>query len=341
MERGLISVIIPIFNADRYLRYCIDSVIRQTYQRLEVFLIDDGSNDSSASICEEYSCIDKRVIFIHRDHEGVSSARNYGIEIAKGEWITFVDADDALEPDALERLLSFSDQNDIICCSCSVIDGGDVIKNHFFPENRVFSENKEDLFLQLLDSKYLQKGKVYTAIGTPWGKLYSRQFLLDKGLLFDTSLVRAQDNIFNMYAFKYAKKIHYINECLYIYRCEHISEFAKEYNYKWYDWLLALQLAREEAMKKLALTHNERINKAYTGATVDNLVYLMRIGVFNKKNPARFEEKVKKADRVVNMPCFKVLDERCVNQKRIKTRGYYCLIKHRRYKLLDLITRFG
>ena len=92
-----ISVNIPVYNTEKYLHRCIDSVLAQTYQDLELLLIDDGSKDSSGAICDEYAAQDARVKVFHKENGGVSSARNVGLDHAQGEWITFVDSDDYIE----------------------------------------------------------------------------------------------------------------------------------------------------------------------------------------------------------------------------------------------------
>ena len=101
----MISIIVPVYNTEKYLRRCIDSVLAQTYQDFELLLIDDGSKDSSGAICDEYAAQDARVRVFHKENGGVSSARNVGLDNARGEWITFVDADDWIESDMLELLL--------------------------------------------------------------------------------------------------------------------------------------------------------------------------------------------------------------------------------------------
>ena len=103
MEK-LISVIIPVYNVELYLRRCVDSVINQTYKLLEIILVDDGSTDSSGKICEEYSKTDNRIKVIHKTNGGLSDARNAGIEICKGDYITFVDSDDWIDPDLVKHL---------------------------------------------------------------------------------------------------------------------------------------------------------------------------------------------------------------------------------------------
>ena len=104
-----ISVIIPVYNTEKYLRRCIDSVLAQTYQDFELLLIDDGSKDSSGAICDEYASQDTRVRVFHKENGGVSSARNLGLDHARGEWITFVDADDWMADDMLQQMLDTAD----------------------------------------------------------------------------------------------------------------------------------------------------------------------------------------------------------------------------------------
>lgn len=105
MEK-LITIIVPVYNVAPYLRTCIDSIIQQTYKNLEIILVDDGSTDESSSICDEYIQKDNRVVVIHKENGGLSEARNVGIDIAKGDYIGFVDSDDFIEPDMYEVLYS-------------------------------------------------------------------------------------------------------------------------------------------------------------------------------------------------------------------------------------------
>ena len=104
MENELISIIVPIYNVENYLRMCLDSIQNQTYQNFECLLINDGSPDNSAEICREYVAKDARFRYFEKENGGLSSARNYGIERAEGSFITFVDSDDWLEANSLEIL---------------------------------------------------------------------------------------------------------------------------------------------------------------------------------------------------------------------------------------------
>ncbi|MDE6851318.1 MAG: glycosyltransferase [Lachnospiraceae bacterium] len=114
---GLISVIVPVYNVKNYLHRCIDSIINQTYSNLEIILIDDGSTDDSGQICDSYQDIDKRIRVFHKKNGGASSARNLGLDKARGEFIGFVDSDDYIRKDMYESLYSgMKDDVDIVCC---------------------------------------------------------------------------------------------------------------------------------------------------------------------------------------------------------------------------------
>ena len=228
----LVSIIIPIFNMEEHLRECLESILHQSYQNIQIILVDDGSMDSSGTICQEYVKNDKRFELYRQKNGGVAAARNFGLSKAEGSWIMFVDPDDKVEIDIIEKLFRVSnDQTDIICCCCKVNIGEDFIVDHFLDSDRLFSnfDEKTTLLCQLMDDKYNHPGHAYTAIGVPWGKLYRKSFLDDNKLVFDESLLRMQDLIFNAYAFYYARQIFYLNKPLYIYRFDHISRFLTDY----------------------------------------------------------------------------------------------------------------
>ena len=119
-----VSIIVPVYNTERFLNRCIDSVLAQTYSDWELLLVDDGSTDSSGSICDEYATQDSRIRVFHKENGGVSSARNLGLDYARGEWITFVDSDDYIAPDMIEKLYETQKRNnaDITVCGYRWVD---------------------------------------------------------------------------------------------------------------------------------------------------------------------------------------------------------------------------
>jgi glycosyltransferase involved in cell wall biosynthesis len=106
----LISVIVPVYNVEKYLERCVQSVMNQTYKRLEIILVDDGANDSSPQICDQLALIDKRIQVIHKPNGGLSSARNAGVEKATGDFITFIDSDDWIALDTYEYCIKLLDE---------------------------------------------------------------------------------------------------------------------------------------------------------------------------------------------------------------------------------------
>lgn len=168
MQVPLISVIVPVYNVENYLRQCLDSIIRQTYQHLEIILIDDASTDTSTAICQEYVNKDKRIRMIRvPSNLGVSNSRNLGLENMTGEFVIFVDSDDYLNTDMIEQLyqLAITEQADIVL--------GDYYR--FIEENGSFLiHNYEDFYETLSFEDYLDR--VFTGATdnyiTVWGKLF-------------------------------------------------------------------------------------------------------------------------------------------------------------------------
>lgn len=113
---SLVTVIVPVYNVEIYLKKCIESILYQTYENIEIILVDDGSTDNSGAICDEYLHKDSRIIVIHKDNGGLGSARNAALNVCKGEYIAFIDSDDWVEKDFVERLLEYSDENTLVCC---------------------------------------------------------------------------------------------------------------------------------------------------------------------------------------------------------------------------------
>ena len=140
MNKSLITIIIPVYNVEPYIHRCLDSVINQTYKNLEIILIDDGSTDKSGSICDEYKKKDSRIIVIHQKNQGVSAARNAGLDICKGEYISFIDSDDYVDKKFAEKLINNIQtyKTDIAICGMFLINQDFTLKSVFnvLPEGK-------------------------------------------------------------------------------------------------------------------------------------------------------------------------------------------------------------
>lgn len=219
-----VSVVIPIYNQEHYLRACLDSLLKQTFTSFEVLAVNDGSTDASAAIVQEYERREPRFHLIDKPNGGVSSARNAGIAHARGQWICFIDPDDDVAADYLQTLydatLGSDDSPDIVMSTCIACDGARKSRQHFFPEpfTACTPHEKKPLYHQLLDGSFQQSKGFVTAIGVPWGKLYLHSFLTANGLHFDPQLTRMEDNLFNIQAFHAARRIMYLDYAGYYYR---------------------------------------------------------------------------------------------------------------------------
>ena len=201
-----VSVIVPVYNAEKYLCKCVDSIVAQTYPNLEILLIDDGSTDKSPEICDEYQKRNKIIKVIHKKNGGVSSARNVGIEISTGKYVCFIDADDYVESNFIKALI------DSCFCDCDLVISGMI---YDFGKKKTKSSIEKDIAVSLYEFKNLFD-KLYKMCLTnsPWAKLYNKNLL--NGLAFDESVSLGEDLLFNYL---------YLNKCKNIF----ISQYSGYY----------------------------------------------------------------------------------------------------------------
>ena len=203
----LLSVIIPVYNAEKYIKDCITSIMRQTYDNLEVLLIDDGSSDKSGQICEQMSSCDNRISTVHIDNKGVSFARNIGVSLAKGDYISFVDSDDQLAPNMFEALIDASMDGSIDIIQCGyyfVSPNGNVLSEYSF-EELIENENKRwNLFLP--------EKKISNSV---WNKIFHRRVF--SRVHFDETIRIGEDFKYVLQCCSLANKIRLIPFPLYFY----------------------------------------------------------------------------------------------------------------------------
>lgn len=181
-----ISVIVPVYNTEKYLRRCVDSILAQTYTDFELLLVDDGSTDGSGAICDEYAALDPRVRVFHKPNGGVSSARNFGLDHARGQWITFADSDDKMCEAHLEDLAKYSQYD--------------------FRANDYRCNNDELPHDSLPDKNYSEEVEIGECIATyfnqhfrmPWGKRFRADAINKYNIRFNTAITIGEDLIFNL-----------------------------------------------------------------------------------------------------------------------------------------------
>ena len=208
MKIPLVSVIVPVYKAEKWLRRCVDSILAQTMENFELLLIDDGSPDSSGDICDEYAANDSRVRVFHKENGGVSSARQKGLENARGEYIIHCDPDDWVENNMLEEMIKCAKENDVDMVICDYysenIDGEELIYN------------KQDLQQEETSYSVLNKLINQKIHGACWNKLIRRDCLKGIGF-YPFDLIYAEDQLFNAKVLKQYIKIGYLNKAYYHY----------------------------------------------------------------------------------------------------------------------------
>lgn len=217
----LISVIVPVYKSEPYLAQCLLSIANQTYQELEVILIDDGSPDRCGDICEQYAQHDNRFRIVHQLNRGVSAARNRGIELASGDWLTFADADDWLEPDMLYRLLDSVFMHNGIAMAV-----GNTYKNYASAQVRLMDgsgafivQNRNEMMASVLSGSGLEGADMRG----PCGKLYSHSTIKNNAIRFNPSLNYGEDMIFNLQVLNQIDKIVVNKNAHYHYRMNTFS----------------------------------------------------------------------------------------------------------------------
>lgn len=169
----MVSVVIPVFNVAKYLSVCLDSILNQTFKNLDIILVDDGSTDSCPQICDEYAMIDSRITVIHQENGGLSEARNTGINVAKGEYITFVDSDDMLDTDMIDylyrKLIEYD--ADLVQCQLSRIDEEGNVVGKYTTLSDVLVENNHACMKTMLSDLRFNT--------TAWAKLYKTTMFKD------------------------------------------------------------------------------------------------------------------------------------------------------------------
>lgn len=229
----LISVILPIYNVDKYLKQCLDSILNQTYKNLEIILVDDGSKDNSGKICDKYSKKDNRIKVIHKRNGGVSSARNTGLHVATGEYISFIDPDDFVEPYFIEKMHALMVENDCDIVQCDFfryVDGNiidEIVENSKVEKISVYEFQK-----RLYTDNYIQTAVL-------WDKIY-KKYIFDN-IIFPEGKINEDEAKIHEIIDACNSDVIVTNQRWYYYRSAPNSIMKKKYNVSRLDIIPAMQ----------------------------------------------------------------------------------------------------
>jgi len=233
-----VSIIVPVYNTERYLHRCIDSILSQTFLDFELLLIDDGSRDCSGKICDFYSQNDSRIKVFHKRNNGVSSARNFGIKQSSGDYITFIDSDDYVSSDYLDKLIDCRKHCQLSVSGCYLVSDG-VDTDCQFGIPGVYNLNE---FVSTLDSNL-----DIAPFRSPWAKLFMSEIIKSNKIFFDEDMTIGEDTCFFFSYLLLCNNISISNSCTYYWRVPEndISKYSlsfKKFIYHYSEMVSSISL---------------------------------------------------------------------------------------------------
>ena len=269
---SLVSIIVPIYNAELYVSECIDSILKQTYTNFELLLINDGSTDNTSYICKKYNKDDNRIHYIEKKNEGVSIARNIGLKHASGDYVIFIDSDDIVKPNYLQLLID-KKENDLVVSGFTAQYNNQIIRESKFLNSIIVLNHSNNLLDKVL------------IFGTPWAKLFKLEIIRRYNIQFNPKLSLHEDHLFYFEYIKYIQSISTIEDVMYIYinrsNGQSLSRDSKQNSA---DKLLAYNLLSTE-LRKIIDRNNIKISNI-----PQTLNFLIRIFI-SALNSAILEKK--------------------------------------------------
>lgn len=302
----LISIVIPVHNAEKYLEKCLESIISQTYLNLEIILVNDSSTDRSENICFEFMEKDKRIKYFYHNESSAGLSRNYGIDKASGEYIIFVDADDFMEKQMCEKMYNAILENNSQACFCSYNELSDTRRNKIFSKGpNIITYNHKDIKNDLIYSTiYVENNLTKLPLYAVWNGIYKLEIIKRYNIKFlDENNCLSEDSIFNYTYINRCIKVTVINDALYnhiLYNKNSIcSTYSARYNNidLWYNYILNLSSKENINYEKIEYYLSERY--------IEFTIVRMRQEILLKK--VDFLSKVKKINEILKNENLKKL----------------------------------
>lgn len=272
-----VSIIVPVYNSENYLARCIDSILAQKFADFELILVNDGSKDNSGKICNQYAQIDSRIIVIHKENGGVSSARNKGLEIANGEWISFVDSDDTIDNSFYSSLIETNLDVDLIICGYKEINPtSNIINNILYniPSEQIY--NKAEILKHIISSTFTNSNLTNSCCS----KIYKNSIIKIYSLKF-SNRKRGEDWLFNIEYLQLINTAIYYNQPLYNYHRNAMSAMARPLTNQFELWV-----ENRNIRQKLIINYNIPIElHEYNFIWVEKVInYMFEILNYNSVN---------------------------------------------------------
>lgn len=333
-----VSIIVPVYNVEAYLEQCIQSLIHQTYENCEFIFVNDGSPDHSDVILERYAQMDSRIQIIRQENQGLSGARNRGLEAATGEYVVFQDSDDWLDVETIAAAMDFSEGNNLDVVLWSYISEyeGKSIPRPLFDAQSIVWDDAKQIHCRIvgLTGEELSQPHKADACVTAWGKLYRRD-VIGNCRFVDTKRIGTEDALFNIYVFGNAKRVGYLPDTYSHYRKTNETSLTSGFKPH-------LAACWEELYRLMEEYLNEHDCEKVFYQALANRVCLSMIGIgLNElRNPAGFFKQAENLRSILRKPrweaAFQTLDFRYLP---FNWKVFFLLCKYRQTELLVLMLK--
>ncbi|MBP2046668.1 glycosyltransferase [Methanobacterium aggregans] len=325
MNEIKVSVVIPVYNVEKYLKQCLESLINQTLSEIEIICVNDGSTDGSLEILEEYTEKDDRVRVINKKNGGIASARNRGMEFATGDYMGFVDSDDWIKLNMYEKLYENAQLygSDIVMCSAHRFD--DI--THETCDLPYFTlERFDETFDNSIFTPDKTKDFFFDICVTPWNKLYKSKFLEETGVIFHEGL-DFEDPLFFYETYLKASKLSLVRDFLYFYRVNRSGSFITSANERFFDIVEMFDLTEDVLFK--TGNHNTYL-VAFSNLRISNTLW--RYDQVAEKYKAKFFDIIKENFKKMNPLCIDSLDT-------WNTKRYQNILNSNNYREYELLKK--
>ena len=334
MRKGVITVILPIYNVEKYLNRCITSVVNQTYSNLEIILVDDGSPDRCPQICDEWSKKDNRIKVIHKKNEGLGFARNTGIENSTGEFICFFDSDDYVALDTVEKAyrVALKEKAEIVTFGYNQVKSDGKIKNTFIPHPRKLLYEGDEIqreFLINMIGPNMHTGEVTNLWMSMCGALFSMKLIQKNGWRLVSEREIISEDIYSLLIlYKRVKKVAVLPESLYFY-CENVESLTHTYKKDRYEKIKHFYSACLKTCDDL--NYCSEVQQQLKYPFLSNTIAAMKM-VVSAENQSE-KEKLKILKNIIEDEILqKVLHEMPLEKERPARRLLLSFIRKKRYR---------
>ena len=322
----LISIIVPVYNVEKYLRQCLDSLIKQTYKNIEIVIIDDGSTDNSGKICDEYEKKNKNIKVIHKKNEGLGLARNTGLELIKGEYVMFVDSDDYVSNEICEVLLNNMNNNNYDYCKCgycSFDNNGKLFSTKKYCNEKFYeNDSKFQMMARMIGSLPDKKDVIEPSV---WACIYKADIIKKYNIKFPSEReLISEDIVFNLEYMEHVQSSGIIDYCGYFYRFNPKS-LSKSYKKDRYDKIVYLYDYLYNRLTELKYNNDAFIR-------LNTLFFVnLKVIISQEKNSNKSAIEIKKTiDYLLNNEkTRKIINEYPINQQHFKQRLFLYFLKYK------------